>query len=494
MTRQRSFAMGVFVAALSVLAIGVLVRNFGAPPENLSGLSCLDPVRGGAITFCLQLDALPQSGAVTSAVGLLDQLPACGARTGMAPTFCVELATTAPSRSGAVTPSSGSAETGPCDSSRSDAPIFCLAGVVSGPESRQAAITYLADRGGLNTRPLDIAGVHLQLDRLIGSTDSERLRVALEADLAAVETYFDRRFLASPTIFVLATPSGYATALRELLGYTPANAAALAVQSGGLYVNDPSVIFVNWSYKGSGPLLVMRHELTHVMLREVVGREAAIPAWIDEGLATIVQDTARADSPAPETGPSIALALLAQGRVTLADLDPLSQWAARNSAIGGYAYEVSAKGVRELLRHVSLPVLLDILTKERSGKSFAEAYEALTRERYDTFLDAFARKAGACTPAIAIGQLGADGNLSYVASGFGPKQVVHMTIAGAAYHLGFDVETDKYGLYLGTFGSTATAQRYEIRASAGTASSPEVAMDTRTSLPRPAAGTDVCSN
>jgi hypothetical protein len=139
-------------------------------------------------------------------------------------------------------------------------------------------------------------------------------------------------------------------------------------------------------------------------------------------------------------------------------------------------------------------VLLDILTKERSGKSFAEAYEALTRERYDTFLDAFARKAGACTPAIAIGQLGADGNLSYVASGFGPKQVVHMTIAGAAYHLGFDVETDKYGLYLGTFGSTATAQRYEIRASAGTASSPEVAMDTRTSLPRPAAGTDVCSN
>ena len=395
----------------------------------------------------------------------------------MAPSFCVDLAAAVPPGTPRLPTATSSGE--PCASARTDAPIFCLGAVAAGgPEGRQAAITYLAERGGLNTRSLDIAGVHLQLDRLIGPEDAERLRTAVSLDLAAVEAYFGRTFSTPPTIFVLATPSGYADALRELLGYTGANAAALAVQSGGLYVSDPSVIFVNWSFRGSGPLLVMRHELTHVMLREVVGRDATMPAWIDEGLATLVQNTARHASGAPDAGAAIALSLLAQRRIALDDLDSLPQWPARNSAIGGYAYEVSETGVRELLRHVSLAVLLQILAAQRSGSSFQDAYAQVTGERYSAFLESFARKAAACSPAIAIGPLGTDGNLSYLASGFAPKRTVHMTISGAGYQLAFDIEADKHGLYAGTFGSTAPAGRYEIRASDGSASSPRVAMDT----------------
>lgn len=496
MTRQRLRTVGAFLAGVALLALALTVRNYGvsmpATPTSTAGCNSSSPQ--AALQFCVELlTALTAPEALAGGPGVLDQLPACGARTGMAPSFCVDLAAAGPA--GTPRPPRATSGGGPCGSARTEAPIFCLGAVAAGgPEGRQAAITYLAERGGLNTRPLDIEGVHLQLDRLIGPGDAESLRSAVSLDLAAVEAYFGRTFSTPPTIFVLATPSGYADALRELLGYTGANAAALAVQSGGLYVSDPSVIFVNWSYRGSGPLLVMRHELTHVMLREVAGRDATMPAWIDEGLAILVQNTARRPSGAPSAGPAIALALLAQRRIALDDLDSLPQWLARNSAIGGYAYEVSETGIRELLRHVSLAVLLQVLAAQRSGSSFQDAYAQITGERYSAFLESFARKAAACSPAIAIGPLGSDGNLSYLASGFAPKRTVRMTISGAGYQLAFDIEADKYGLYAGTFGSTAPAGRYEIRASDGTASSPRVVMDT--GAPRPGVVTtpDVCPN
>ena len=490
-------AVGLFFAALAVLAVGIVVRSFGAPSEARPGVDCPESVPGRTLTFCLQLDPLPLSeAAVATSVGILDQLPACGSRTGMAPSFCVDLATTPPARSGVAAPSS-SAESESCHTAvRGDAPIFCLAGVAAaGPGGRQAAIAYLAERGGLNTRAVDIPGVHLQLDRLIGTGDAERLRTSVTADLVAVQAYFGRTFVTPPTIFVLATSSGYADALRELLGYTQANAAALSLQSGGLYVSDPSVVFVNWSYRGRGPLLVLRHELTHVMVREIVGRETmTTPAWVDEGLATLVQNTARPAPTSPDTAAPIALALLAQRRVTLDDLDSLAEWPARNSALGGHAYDVSEKGIRELLRHVSLPVLLRILSAQRSGDTFSEAYTQITGEPYGTFIESFARKVAACTPAISVGSPRANGDLSYLASGFGPKQKVHLTITGLAYQLGFDVETDQHGLYAGTFGSTAAVGLYEIRASDGTASSPRMAMDTRTGSPGVPAAPDVCGD
>jgi len=495
-TRQRSIAVGVFLATLAVLAGGVVVRNFGAPSQGPAVAGCLDSPPGRTLTFCLQLDALtPSAAAVASSVGILDQLPACGERTGMAPSFCVDLART-PARSGAAVPSISAGGESCHALVRGDAPIFCLAAVAAaGPEGRQAAIAYLAERGGLNTRAMDIPGVHLQLDRSIGSGDADRLRSSVMADLVAVQTYFGRTFVTPPTIFVIATTSGYADALRELLGYTEANAAALSLQSGGLYVSDPSVVFVNWSYRGRGPLLVLRHELTHVMVREIVGRETmTTPAWIDEGLATLIQNTARPAGTSPDMAAPIALALLAQGRVTLDDLDSLSEWPARNSALGGHAYDVSEKGVREILRHVSLAVLLRILTAQRSGASFSEAYTQITGEPYAAFLESFARKAAACSPAISIGSLGAGGDVAYLASGFGPKQSVRLTITGLAYQLGFDVETDKHGLYAGTFGSTAAVGLYEISASNGTASSPRVAMDTRVTAPRGTTAPDVCGD
>jgi hypothetical protein len=496
--RKESLIIGAFLALVAVLAIGLTVRSVGAPPArpSIAG-GCQDAVPAAALTFCLQLDAVPKDGeGVAGAVGILDQLPACGARTGMAPSFCVDLATTAPARTGSPGASASTGGESCREAARGDAPIFCLATVAAaGPEGRQAMIAHLAERGGLNTRSLDLPGVHLQLDRLIGPADAERLRSTVTADLAAVESYFERAFETPPTIFVLATPSGYADALRELLGYTPANAAALSLQSGGLYVRDPSVVFVNWSYRGRGPLLVMRHELTHVMVREIVGRETTTtPAWIDEGLATLVQNAARPASTSPDMAAPIALALLAQQHVTLDDLDSLAQWPARNGALGGYAYDVAEKGLRELLRHVPLPALLRIFTAQRSGASFSDAYAQIAGEPYAAFLESFARRVAACAPVIAVGSLRASGDLSYLASGFRPKQKVRVTISGPAYQLGFDVETDTHGLYAGTFGSTAIPGLYEIRASDGTASSPKVTLDTRATAPNVADAPDVCGN
>lgn len=469
-----------------VMLIGVAVRGALAPPVVAgAGPECPAAAAGAPPWFCVDVPAVATTArhaTSSDTLGLLDQLPACGRQGGLLPSFCVDLPSTslqvAPSATAPVAKSS--VPGGPCPQlPPGQAPIFCLGALAAadGPAGRQAAIAYLVDQGGLGTRDAHAVGLQLQIDTLIGAGDAERIRARAEKDQSAVVAYFGRGFDTAPVVFVLATRASYASALQTLLRYSTANAAALAIQSGGLYVSDPSVIFVNWeNVTAANSLLVMRHELSHALLREIVGPQAAVPAWVDEGLATVVQNTALPPSSAIDVGSYVALALLSQHRTTLDELTSLDEWPMRNAALGGYGYKVGELAARELIRHVSLPVLIRILAAQRAAGSFAQAYARVTGASYASFLASFAAQVSSCGPSIVTAAVDGARNVSYLVRGFGPKRDVRIAIAGpAGYHVDFSIRTDDYGLYAGMFGSTAPPGRYDIAAVDG-------ALDTRVAI------------
>ena len=474
MSGRRFASVGSLIAIAALFAAALVYRNGLGPttrpaPTRAAG-ECARAAAALAPAFCIDLATLEASGThafVTDVPGLLDQLPACGRQSGLLPSFCVELPSERPSSSAAVPRPSAQTDDPCARPAVGEAAIFCLGAltVPTDPQAHEAAIVFLAARNGLNMRDAGVPGVHLEVESTVGPGDARRLAASATADLRAVESYFDRRFVTAPTVFVLGTRSSYARALERLLGYAPANAAALAIQTGGLYVNDPSVIFINWENVSSGMLFALRHELTHALVREIVGPQAALPAWIDEGLATVVQDTALPTTNGPDRGRYVALALLEQHRVTLDQLASLGEWPARNVALGGYAYAVAEQAVLDLERHISLPVLIRVLAAERTGPSFADAYATVTGEPYEGFLTSFASRVGACGPGVVVGTPGADRDVSYLIHGYAPKGQIHISIEGAAgYHIEFDAQVDEYGLYAGTFGPTAPAGRYDLLA------------------------------
>ena len=484
----RRLAGGIaFVVVAAVLTAALVLNDRGARDSDATLRStmsgCPAASSAAAPAFCVDLGALTRTServGPSDMPGLLDQLPACGRASGLLPSFCVELPAATPAATSGAT-ATGSALDACAQLASTEAPIFCLGAVAvpGGPAGRTGVVRYLAQQSGLNTREVDAVGVHLEVDRLIGAADAERLRSVAEADIAAVESYLGQRFAVRPVIFVLATRSSYATALENLLRYTPATAAALATQTGGLYVSDPSVVFVNWeNIRGSEPLYVMRHELAHALVREMIGAAATLPAWVDEGLATLVQSTARPSLTVTDRSGYIALALLAQHRTSLDELTSLAEWPTRNAALDGYAYQVAEKAVSALLRRVSLPGLIRIFSAQQQGASFADAYERVSGEAYTSFLASFAREVAACGPGIVVGPAGADRNVSYLVHGFGGQHQIHIIIDAAAYHVAFDVRADQYGTYVGTFGSTAPEGRYELSATDGAMTS-HASIDTR---------------
>jgi hypothetical protein len=501
----RLAAAVAFIGIAAVLAAALVASGLvggSTPSQARDTRGCFASSVASDALFCIDVRALTapsERAALTNGPGLLDQLPACGSQTASLPSFCIEppKVSALPTPLGHSVPPDLSGGDRCAGQSRGAAPIFCL-GVVAaphGPAERREMIRYVVDLGHLNTREVANASAYLEIDTQVDSDDTERLRSAAEADVRAVESFVGRSFATPPTIFVLATRSRYAAALEHVLGYEPANAATLAEKTGGLYVSDPSVVFVNWQNVRSGTLFVLRHELTHALIRETVGPRATVPAWVDEGLATLAQETVPGRA-GPNVGGYAAVALLARQDVTLDDLSTLAEWPARNTALHGYAYEVAAQGARELVHHLSLAVLVQILSAEREGGSFADAYQRVTGEPFAAFVASFARRVSACGPGIAAGPAGADRNVLYVLHGYGPNGLVRIAIDGdAGYHVGFDAPTDDYGMYAGTFGATAPAGRYEISAVHATGFA-AVALDTNAGAPAvsPAVPTGLCGD
>ena len=293
-----------------------------------------------------------------------------------------------------------------------------------------------------------------------------RLASSVDGAIARIEQVFDRPFTTKPRILVFATRPSFARATQELFGYSPETAASVAASYGGVFDPQTLTIAVSWqSTSGANLTSLLAHELTHLATREIVGRDATLPAWFEEGLAAKVQAGAAGIDADAQLA---ARSLLANAPHTLDTVTTLAQWHKVYAKLGVGLDAVSAEAVSAIETQISHGAMFAMLAAVGGGAGFGDAYRAQAGEDVDEFIARFTGDL-AVTPTAQVGTaLDGSGNLSWTLGAFAANSDVRITITGKSYDLAFIVRTDGTGMYRGTFGSTAAIGTYTLTARSAT--------------------------
>jgi len=294
-----------------------------------------------------------------------------------------------------------------------------------------------------------------------------RLATAVDGATARIEQVFGRPFSTKPRILVFATRASFARATQELFGYSPETAASVAASYGGVFDPQTLTIAVSWqSTAGANVSDLLAHELTHLATREIVGQDATLPAWFEEGLAAEMQaGAAGVDADAQLA----ARSLLANAPHTLDTVTTLAQWHKVYAKLGVGLYAVSAEAVSAIETRIGRGAMFALLAEVGGGARFEDAYRAHAGEGLDEFIARFTGDL-AHTPTAQVGTtLDGGGNLSWTLGAFAANSDVRVTITGSGYDLAFTVRTDATGMYRGSFGSTAPLGTYTLTAQSATA-------------------------
>jgi len=463
LTRLRPILAGVvFVGGL--LLIGAAARDPAADRPPPADEACRPPA-GLALRFCA--DVRPLHAAADERAVAVDQVRPCD-RGGALPSFCIALPA-GNDRGGAADPATLAAmrQRACAQLAPNEAPTFCLSlapGAGSAAIERDAALALLRQRIGDRVRRVGTAPPDLWVEDGVPAADAEQLRSTLQADMAAVRAYLGREFGRVPAVFVFANRGSFAAALERHFGYPSGLSARLAAQSGGLLVTGIDAIVINAeNVLGAGSLTILRHELAHVLLHELAG-DATMPAWLDEGLATLIE---RRDTAAGDRDRLVSLALAADRRLSLDSLADPGQWLSRNEALHGRAYGIAAGAAEMLVDRVTPGGLIPLLEDLARGVPLATAYAARAPESLAAFIEAFPSRAlaASCGRGIVTSAPGEDGLTIYELYGFPPNASVSVTVDRASTHLAFSVSTDAAGAYAGTLGGTMPPGVYRVRAS-----------------------------
>ncbi len=318
-------------------------------------------------------------------------------------------------------------------------------------------------RTGIDLECVQTARADLYVEAGVAPAIRSALGSAVERDMATLEQDFGHTFAGRPAVYAFATRTSFAFGLQEIFGVRGPDAGLLAAANGGLTLPRQGAIVINLqNVPNDKDYGIVRHELTHALVHQIVGVNASLPAWFDEGLATLIERDGGATTGARST--AVALGILTAGKTTLGDLDQQTQWAQRNAELDGQAYSVAAEAVRHLELRVSHDGLVRMLDAIGGGSTFAAAYLAEAGETVADFTRAFPSRLAAESEARIVQTARPDGVL-WTLAGFMPESVVTVAIDGAGYHLEYEVRTDKYGMHQGSFGGTAPRGEYTIRAS-----------------------------
>lgn len=296
----------------------------------------------------------------------------------------------------------------------------------------------------------------------IPDADIAVLAASVDRSVGRVEAELGRTFSARPRVLLFATSASFATGASELFGYSTATARDVANRYGGIFDRPTLTIALNWSASDRARMgAAVEHELAHQMVRELAGA-GEVPAWLDEGLATLVEQAAGADSAAPE--PLVGMAVASSGAVSLDDVATVARWHTAYARVGRPLYAYAANAVRAIEQRIGRDGLLALLGAVGAGQRFDAAYAAASGESV-TDLERRLTAAGA-TPSIVVDPwLAADGNRAFTIFAGAAGAELHVSIAGGrGYSVSFTVRTDAFGMYRGSFGATALPGTYTVRA------------------------------
>jgi hypothetical protein len=306
------------------------------------------------------------------------------------------------------------------------------------------------------------ARADVRVESGIPAPEVVRLASSVDSAMARIERVFDRPFTTQPRILVFATRATFGRATQDLFGYSRQTAETVALSYGGVFDPQTLTIAVSWQATAGSELSdLLAHELTHLATREVVGRDAVLPAWFEEGLAAEVQAGAAGFDADAKLA---ARSLLANAPGTLDSLSTLSEWHKVYAKLGVGLYAVSAEAVSAIEERIGRAAMFAMLAEVGSGARFEDAYRAHAGETLDAFIARFTTDL-AVKPTAQAGTKGDNsGNVSWALGAFAPNSDVRVTITGKSYDLVFIVRTDAIGMYRGTFGSTAALGTYTLTA------------------------------
>jgi hypothetical protein len=310
------------------------------------------------------------------------------------------------------------------------------------------------------------ARTDLRVEAGIPATEIVRVANALDDAALRVERVFGRQFSGRPRVLLFATPASFARGAEEIFDYSPETARLAANSYGGIVDQATLTIAVDWHAVGGDLSGLLAHELVHVMIRDITGRDARLPAWFEEGFATTIQ---REDALATDTDALVAQSLRANGVVALDQVATLADWHRTFVRVGRPQYAVAALAVRAMETRVGEKGLVEALVAVGAGATFEEAYAALGTGTLNSFVASFDRADGDGALIDVTGTPNASGDHAWTLYAFPPNSVVRVRISGVAngYDLAFTVTADDRGMFRGSFGSTAAAGNYTIAATSG---------------------------
>ncbi|HYK99123.1 MAG TPA: hypothetical protein VEU77_12100 [Candidatus Acidoferrales bacterium] len=307
----------------------------------------------------------------------------------------------------------------------------------------------------------------VRVEVTVPGSDALAVAAGVDRSVERVETLFGRTFNARPRVLLFGTNDSFATGAAQLFGYSSDTAAYVASTYGGIFDRGTSTIAVNWASAGHDRMsAAIEHELTHLMIREVT-RGNDIPVWLDEGIATLVEEGAPGAAAWNDGADLTGRAIAASHTVAFAQLSTLADFHASYARVGRPLYEFTADAVRTMEQRISWSGVVRTLDAVGSGYPFEVAYRSVSGES----VDALEARLGATASAITIGAADAKGNVTWTLVTGAPLSEVRVRIAGgASYSLTFTVTTDAFGIYRGSFGSTAAPGAYVVSAAGATAS------------------------
>src|SRR5260370_41260635 len=108
--------------------------------------------------------------------------------------------------------------------------------------------------------------------------------------MAKVEGELGHSFVSRPAVYAFATRNSFAFGLQTVFGVRGPDAGILAAANGGITLPRQGAIVINLENVPSDKdFAIVRHELTHALVHQIVGVNASLPAWVDEGLATEIE-------------------------------------------------------------------------------------------------------------------------------------------------------------------------------------------------------------
>jgi len=340
-----------------------------------------------------------------------------------------------------------------CTSTDSFVPAFCL----NVPTSSVRHETTVP----LVTLPSQRADVRVEVT--VPGSDAAALAVGVDRSVERVEALFGRTFTTRPRVLIFGGVASFATGAKDLFGYSRETADHVANTYGGIFDRPTLTIAVNWGASGTTRMnAAIAHELTHLMIREVTGADS-VPAWLDEGVATLVEQEAPGASTWNAEEELVGMAVAASGTVSLAQLESVADFHAAYARLDRPLYAFAADAVRTMRSRVGWPGVVRVLAALGTGESAATAYQAEAGES----LAVMERRldASASPQIVATTTKDANGNLHWTLYAGRASSDVRVSITGTTdYRVSFTVQTDAFGLYRGSFGSTAAAGTYTVRA------------------------------